>query len=190
MRPLIPIVVSLLLVAGCGDDDADTGSSQPPTATEARPDGPIGELSERGIGSVAAGASADEVSGAFGAPDREREGPGCELAGPNARPVLQWTWDLDDGAVTLDFDASERTLTSYRSTSPSLPTTAGIRVGDRFAALRDAYGPLLKGLPLGAKPTPRAGFWYVGKPAARWQLFDVRGGVVRTIQGGDVQICE
>ncbi|MGH2924073.1 MAG: hypothetical protein ACRDKH_08610 [Solirubrobacterales bacterium] len=195
----IAFALCALALGACGDDDDETSAATTGTATEATStdpvepagEGPAGELTERGIGVAEVGASAERVESAFGAPDRERELPGCELAGPNAIPVLEWSWDLDDGTVSLDLDVSERTVSSYRTTSSSLPTTAGIRVGDSFSALRDAYGPLLKGLPLGADPTPRAGFWYLGKPASRaWQLFDVRGGIVRTIQGGDVQICE
>lgn len=193
MRALAALILaSALFLAACGDDDDDGAATETATAvgTEAGGDGPGGELTERGIGSVEVGASPEEVERAFGAPDSERETPGCELAGPTATPVLQWRWDLDDGAVILDFDAPAQTLLSYRVSSPSLPTANGARVGDSYELLRQSYGASLKGLPLGAQPTERVGFWYVGKPAKRWQLFDVAGGKVRTIQGGDIQICE
>jgi hypothetical protein len=205
MRALIPVLaLSMALFAGCGDDDggdgdggaapteAATEAATGPETTEAAPDGegPGGELSERGIGTIEAGAAAAEVERAFGAPDRDRELPGCELAGPNATPVLQWTWNLSDGALSIDFDVSSRELISYRTTSAELPTTEGVRVGDSFEVLRQSYGGTLKGLPLGAPANERVGLWYVGKPAKLWQLFDVRGGQVKNIQGGDIQICE
>ncbi len=194
-RVLVVIGLALaLLAAGCGDDDdgaTETGAGT--TATEettASGEGPQGELSEAGIGAVAVGATTAEAEEAFGGPDAEKELPGCELAGPNATPVLQWTWDLDDGSVSVDFDAGTEELISYRTTSASLPTANGARVGDTFQALRDAYGPTLRPLQLGAPPTPQAGLWYVGKPGKEWLLFQIAGGQVRTIQGGNVQICE
>jgi hypothetical protein len=185
-----------LLLAGCGDDgddggDRGDGATGTGTATEtAAGEGPQGELTESGIGSIEVGATTDQVTEAFGPPDSEKELPGCELAGPNATPVLQWSWNLESGAASIDFDAAAKTLMSYRTTSDSLPTANGVRVGDTFVALRDSYGPTLKPLPLGEAPTEQAGLWFVGKPAAEWLLFTIAGGEVKTIQGGDITICE
>ena len=189
---LIGAVLALSLAA-CGDDDDDNGTTATATGTETEAtsgEGPTGELTESGIGAARVGSTTAEVEEAFGAPDSERESPGCELAGPNATPVLQQTWDLDDGSVTIDFDAAKETLLSYRTTSASLPTANGVRVGDTYQALSDSYGPTLKPLPLGAPPTEQAGLWYVGNPQAEWLQFQIAGGQVRTIQGGDITICE
>src|SRR5262245_47239376 len=101
---LIGISVALLLGA-CGRD-GDDGSSTDTGGTTTTAEGPQGELGENGIGSVEVGATTDDIEAAFGTPDSERQTPGCELAGPNATPVLQWTWTLTDGAVTLEFDAT------------------------------------------------------------------------------------
>jgi len=193
MRALAALLLaSSLLLAACGDDDDDGNGAATATesATEATEEGPAGELTERGIGSVEVGASTEQVKSAFGPPDAEREEVGCELAGPNAPKVLRWNWDLDDGAVRLEFDAPAQTLISYRVSTPSLPTANGVRVGDTYELLRQSYGPALKDLQLGAPATERVGLWYLGKLGKRWQLFDVAGGKVKTIQGGDIQICE
>jgi hypothetical protein len=188
---LLTLTVLALLAAGCGDDDDENGTTGTGTETEATAaDGPQGELSEGAIGAAGVGATTAVVEEAFGAPDSEKESPGCELAGPNATPVLQWTWNLDDGSVTIDFDAASETLISYRVTSPSLPTANGFRVGDTYQALSDTYGPTLKPLPLGEAPTEQAGLWFVGNPSKEWLLFQVAGGQVKTIQGGDITICE
>ena len=202
-RLLLTLCIALPLLLGCGDDEEETTVTGTETVTEATTgtgtateaatptgEGPRGELSRRGIGSVEVGMTTGEVEKAFGAPDLERQVTGCPLAGPDAPPILQWTWNLQDGSAVLDFEVAGRALISYRTTSTALPTTAGVRVGDSFKTLRQSYGGTLKGLPLGAKPTETVGFWYVGKPAKLWQLFDLRGGKIKNIQGGDVQICE
>lgn len=186
------IVLSLpLVLAACGGGGTtitDTGTAGTTTGAA---EGPQGELAEDAIGSVKVGASTDNVEAAFGKPDQERQTPGCELAGPNATPVLQWTWNLSNGAVMLDFDATTNQLISYRTTSRDLPTTAGVRVGDSYATLSDAYGATLKPLQLGsAKPTSASGSWYTGRQGKAWLLFTIAGGAIRTIQGGNIQICE
>lgn len=196
MRALVPLLaIALTLLLGCGDDEettAVTTKASTVETTEAEPAGerPGGELSERGIGSVELGASTARVEQAFGAPDGEEELPGCELAGPNAVAILRWTWDLEDGGASIDFDAAGERFLSYRTSSSSLPTTAGVRIGDSFGTLRQSYGAILKRLDLGARSNESSGFWYVGKPAEAWLLFTVAGGIVKTIQGGDIQICE
>lgn len=175
-----------LFATGCGDgDDETTGDTTGETAS-----GPRGELSETAIGAAEEGASTAEVSELFGAPDQERELPGCELAGPTATPVLQWTWNLEDGSASIDFHARTEELMSYRTTSSNLPTANGARVGDSFETLRGSYGPTLKPLDLGAPSTEREGLWYVGDPAKSWLLFTVAGGKIKTIQGGNITICE
>ena len=190
---LLAVTALALLAAGCGDDDDDNGTTatETETATEAGAgEGPQGELTESAIGAVEVGATTAEVEEAFGAPDSEKELPGCELAGPNATPVLQWTWNLDDGSASIDFVAADETLQSYRTTSASLPTANGVRVGDTYQTLSDTYGPTLKPLPLGAAPTEQAGVYYVGEPSKEWLSFQIAGGQVKTIQGGDITICE
>jgi hypothetical protein len=188
----LAIVLSLsLILAACGGGGTtitDTGTAG--TTTTAG-EGPQGELSEDGIGSVKVGASTDDVQAAFGKPDQESQNPGCELAGPNATPILQWSWNLSDGAVTLDFDATSKQLISYRTTSQGLPTTAGVRAGDSYGTLSDAYGATLRPLQLGsAKDTPESGSFYTGQQGKAWLLFTIAGGSVKTIQGGNIQICE
>lgn len=106
------------------------------------------------------------------------------------RPVLQWSWNLKDGAASIDFVAASGELVSYRTTSGSLPTSAGVRVGDPFQTLSDSYGAVLKPLDLGAPSSEEAGFWDVGDPAGSWLLFTIAGGKISTIQGGDIEICE
>jgi hypothetical protein len=183
MRRAVLLLCFLVLFAtGCGDGDDETTGQ---TAT-----GPRGELSETAIGAAEEGASTAEVEELFGAPDQEDELPGCELAGPNATPVLQWIWNLEDGSASIDFDAATEKLMSYRTSSSDLPTTNGARVGDSFEALRGSYGPTLKPLDLGVPSTEREGPWYVGDPAKSWLLFTVAGGKIKTIQGGNLTICE
>lgn len=193
---LLILALAPALLVGCGDDDGETTVAITETVTEAETteagtaEGPQGELTQRGIGSVEAGLTTAEVRAEFGPPDHERQVPGCPLAGPNAPPILQWTWEGTDGSTVLDFDVSSEKLVSYRTTSTELESAAGVRVGDPFQALRRGYGDQLQDLPLGAPANERVGLWYIGNPERLWQLFDLRGGKVRNIQGGDIQICE
>ena len=186
------LVLSLPLgLVACGGGDTTITDFGPKTTTGASSEGPRGELAEDGIGAVKVGTSTGDVEAAFGKPDQQRRTPGCELAGPNATPVLQWTWNLSDGAVTLNFDATRNQLVSYRTTSSDLPTTAGVRVGDGYATLSDAYGATLKPLQLGsAKPSSELGSWYTGRQGKAWLLFEIAGGTITNIQGGNIQICE
>ena len=188
--PTILLALSIALLIGCGSDSGSTTGSADAGNVESGGQGPSGELREDGIGSVDVGSSTSQVEQVFGKPDREQQLPGCELDGPNATPTLQWTWNLADGAVTVDFDAASGQLISYRTTSPSLPTDAGVRIGDTFDTLRQGYGLILKPLNIGAKSSPSSGVWYVGKPGHTWLLFSVAGGTIKTIQGGNVQVCE
>lgn len=191
------VVMILVAVASCGGDDGDATVTETVTeaatgaeTTEDASEAPQGELTRRGIGPVEVGMSTDEVRAEFGDPDRERRVPGCELAGPDVPPILQWTWSLPGGNAVLDFDVANQQLISYRTTSGALATAEGVRVGDDFQTLRQGYGSALTDLPLGAPANERLGLWYVGNPERFWQLFDLRGGQVRNIQGGDIQICE
>ena len=91
--------------------------------------------------------------------------------------------------VTLQFDDKDR-FSSYRTTSPELATESGSRVGDSFTSLRDSYGPTLRALDVGARSTPRAGFWYVGVNLKSALLFSIAGANLRSISGGSIEICE
>jgi hypothetical protein len=188
---LVLVLLLPLVLAACGGGGTTITDKEPVGTTTGAGEGPQGELAEDGIGSLKVGASTDDVEAAFGKPDQETQNSGCELAGPNATPILQWTWNLSDGAVTLDFDATTKQLISYRTTSRGLPTTAGVRVGDDYATLSDAYGATLKPLQLGSvKPTSESGSWYTGQQGKAWLLFSVAGGAIGNIQGGNIQICE
>lgn len=184
---VILLVVAPLALAACGDDDgSEAGSDE---TTVASPGGVTGELTATGIGEIQQGSTTDEASAAFGDPDSEQEGPGCELA-PGSDRALAWTYKLADGSAILVFDAESGELNNYRVTSPTLETEKGDAVGEPFAQLRSNWGGDLKGLPLGAKPTEKAGLWQVTEDADSQLLFDVRGGKVSGISGGFIQICE
>jgi hypothetical protein len=198
MRRLTAVaVLALALVpAACGDDDSATTVTEtaPETdtagTTEATAGGPQGELTTTGIGSVNQGMSTAEVRELFGEPDRTQKGPGCELA-PKAKGAIAWTYELGDGEVILNFDAASGELGFYRTTSPSLQTTLGDKVGDTYDSLRQNWGSDLEALPLG-RPTPKAGFWIVKDEgdSRSWLNFDVRGGKVAGILGGRIEVCE
>jgi hypothetical protein len=195
------LVAAPLALAACGDDEdgneagsdettvASPGVTEDPGTSEPSSDGPAGELTAEGIGEIRQGASTDEVRAAFGEPDETLKGPGCELA-PDSGRVLLWTYELGDGEATLFFDAPTSEFGDYRVTSPGLETSLGDTVGEPFAELRANWGGSLKGLPLGAKPTAQAGLWRVVEDEDSQLLFDVRGGKVSGISGGDIQICE
>ncbi|CAN5465305.1 hypothetical protein BH20ACT15_BH20ACT15_09040 [soil metagenome] len=203
-RALLCLLLALLFaLAACGDDETTTvteeltvtaGESEPETAaateTETSADGPSGELSTAGVGPIERGATTAEVTEAFGEPDEQIEAVGCELAGPNAPRVLTWTWELGDGEFSLVFDAKSATLNSYRTDSAELATVRGDRVGDPFASLKANWGAELERLSLGAKSTAKRGFWWVRDNQRAELLFDIRGGVIKRIEGADVQVCE
>lgn len=191
------LVAASLALAACGSDDSDDGGetgdttvvSEPGVSEEPVEEGVRGELTAEGIGEIRQGATTDQVTAAFGEPDREQEGPGCELA-PNSPRALAWTYKLGDGTAILDFNAATGELGSYRVTSPSLETPLGDTVGEPFADLRANWGADLKGLALGAEPTEKAGLWQVVEDDDSQLLFDVRGGKVAGISGGRIEICE
>lgn len=203
-RALLCLLLALpLVLAACGDDETTTVTEEvtvtegeagtetaDPTEADASADGPSGALSTAGVGPIERGATTAEVTEAFGEPDEQIEAVGCELAGPNAPQVLTWTWELGDGEVSLVFDAKSATLNSYRTDSAELATDRGDRVGDRFASLKGNWGAKLKPLPLGLEPTAQRGFWWVRDNQRAELLFDIRGGVIKRIEGADVQICE
>lgn len=191
-RTLLALLVAApLALAACGDDDGgdETVVSDPGVSEEASGEGVRGELTAEGIGEIRQGASTDEVRTAFGEPDEEQEGPGCELA-PNSPRALAWTYELGDGTAILVFDAATGELGHYRVTSPSLETSLGDTVGEPFAELQANWGESLVGLPLGAKPTAKAGLWQVVEDDDSQLLFEIRGGEVSGISGGRVEICE
>ena len=180
---VLGISAAFALAACGGGGDETTVVSQPQTTKE-----PGGDLTANGVGSVTIGQSPAEVRKSFGAPDEQRREPGCELSG-HPQKQLAMVWHLDQGSLTLQFDADDR-FSSYRTTSPELPTDAGIRVGDSFSSLRDGYGATLRRLDVGAQSTPRAGFWYVGRNLDSALLFSIAGGTARSISGGSIEICE
>ena len=182
------LVAAPLALAACGDDDDDGGTEGGGSTVVSEP-GVSGELTAEGIGEIRQGATTDEVRAAFGEPDETLKGPGCELA-PDSGRVLIWTYELGDGEATLFFDAATGEFGDYRATSPGLETSLGDAVGEPFAELKANWGGSLKGLPIGAKPTAKAGFWQVVEDDDSQLLFDVRGGEVRGISGGEIQICE
>ena len=177
------MLVGTLALAACGSGDDTTVTEKP--AAEKQPGG---DLSAKGVGPVTVGQTPAAVRNSFGDPDEQRREPGCELSG-HPQKQLAMVWHLDQGSLTLQFDPKDR-LSSYRITSPELPTSAGARVGDSFSSLRDTYGPTLRRLDIGAKSSPRAGFWYVGPNLNSALLFSIAGAEVRSISGGKIEICE
>jgi hypothetical protein len=201
MRRLLLIALPVLAIAfaACGDDDGDTTSTETvpesiapeATASEESPAGPSGALTQTGVGEVEQGATVDEVTGLFGPPAEELTAPGCELAGPEAPESLIQTYELGDGELALTFNADTRVLDSYRSTTPDLETDKGDVVGDPFSAVRSNWGAELKPLLIGRdEPSETMGLWVVKGAAGAQLLFDIRGGDVASISGGDIQICE
>jgi hypothetical protein len=194
-RPIALIAVGLALgLAACGGDDGEEGTVESPGVDETSSSvsetssGPEGELTTSGVGEASVGDSTGEVEELFGNPDSEQTGPGCELA-PDSPGALAWTYQLGDGALNLTFDAASGKLAWYRNTSPSLETTLGDTVGEEFAILRSNWGSSLEPFPIG-EPTAKAGLWVVRDSATEELIFDVRGGKVAGIVGGDVAICE
>ncbi len=200
---LVLVLAASLALAACGDDDesdneagsdetsvaSDTATTEAATTEEAAAAGVSGELTASGIGEIQQGATTDEATAAFGEPAKKQEGPGCELA-PNSDRAVAYTYQLGDGTAILVFDVKTQELGNYRVTSPSLATEKGDTVGEPFAQLQSNWGADLKGLPLGAKPTAKAGLWQVTEDADSELLFDIRGGKVTAISGGHVEICE
>lgn len=184
---LVLLAAAPLALAACGDDD-DGNEAGSDETTVASPE-VSGELTATGIGEIEQGSTTDEANEAFGSPDKQQEGPGCELA-PGSDRALAWTYALKDGEVILVFNAETAELNNYRVTTPGLETAEGDRVGEPFAELQANQGDDLKGLPLGAKPTSKAGLWQVVEGPESQLLFDIRGGKVSAISGGNIQICE
>jgi len=190
------LLVLALALAACGDDETTTVTETGPatgteTTTETTAVGPQGELTTTGIGEVEQGMRTEEVAELFGEPDQEQKGPGCELA-PKAKGALAWTYAVPDGEVILNFDAGSGQLGFYRTTSPSLQTTLGDKVGGSYDSLRRNWGSDLEPLPIGSGPTPKAGFWIVkdtDDPRSALN-FDIRGGKIAAILGGHIEICE
>ena len=183
--------VPLALVA-CGDSETTTVTEAigtEATDTAATEGGPSGRLTAAGVGDATRGASEDEVAELFGEPTRKQSGPGCELEGPDATPVDTWTYGLVDGRVVLRFDAESRELGSYWTDSPSLETEKGDAVGEEFGSLRRGWGSQLQPLSLGVKSTPQEGLWRVGD-AEESLLFEIAGGRITAISGGQIEICE
>jgi hypothetical protein len=194
-------LAALALLSACGvsgdtttiinkTTTTQTGATSASTAaTTTAQGGPQGDLTADGVGDVVQGMSTSEVRGLFGPPDKQRRSPGCEL-NAHAAPVLAWTWNAIGGTLSLDFDARQDSLMSYRTDSAEFQTADGISVGDSFASLRDAVGSSLAPLNLGASSTPKRGFWLVREGPGREILFSIDGGRVDMIQGGSVSICE
>lgn len=210
MRRIAPAALLALFLAlgsglsACGGDDDETTTVESPgvdqtssaeTETDANAEttasvsGPEGALKSTGVGEVSRGDSTTDVEELFGAPDGTQSGPGCELA-PDSPGALAYTYDLGDGELILSFDAASGELGYYRNTSPSLETTLGDRVGDRFATLQQNWGSSLEPLPLGAGPTAKNGIWVVRDGPEDELLFDIRGGEIDGISGGHIEICE
>lgn len=184
---LLALALSLALAA-CGEDGDSTTVTEP-GVSETPGAAPEGPLTAQGVGPVERGAGAGEVEAAFGEPDRDVKGPGCELSGPNAPKVQRWSYDLGDGELTLSFKSASGELGEYRNTSPSLETTLGDRVGDGFASVRDNWGSDLKRFPLG-QVTPQNGIWAVSDGPEDKLMFEIQDGRVTAILGGFVQVCE
>ena len=189
---LLPLLLDSLALAACGDDETATvteADGAEATGSTATGSGPSGPLTAEGVGDAKRGTSEDQVAELFGEPNRKQTAPGCELDGSNATPVDTWTYGLVDGRVVLRFEAESRELESYRTDSPSLETERGDAVGEDFGSLRRNWGSRLRPLSLGVKSTPQEGLWQVGD-AKESLLFEIAGGRVTGISGGQIEICE
>lgn len=202
LRGALGSLATVALLAGCGGGDSTTvvqpqttptdSSSTAPEATDpaAPPAGPSGELLADGIGDVTQGASPSEVEESFGEPVRTDQFPGCELD-PEASPVVQFTYDLPGGALTINFDARTNEMTSYRTDSPALETSLGDAVGDGFSELKEHWGASLEPLVLGSEqPSSEVGTWVVTDGPRSQLLFSIDRGEIAAIQGGYLPPCE
>ena len=196
MRGLLPtsLCCLALVLAACGDDETEqpaaTTAADTTTAAAANAE-PHGELRPDGIGPIDTGASRDEVVAAFGEPDAEEEfASGCE-ADPDAAPTVQFSYELENGGLALNFNADTDELVSYFTESPDLATDHGDRVGDSWSDLTASWGAALDPITLGTeKPTPNAGIYKVGPDGEDQLVFDLSARKVRRISGGVLQICE
>jgi hypothetical protein len=186
---LIALAAAAVLAgAGCGDEEDTTTTTSSSTTTE-ETTAPSGELTADGVGELKQGTSLDEAVAAFGEPTERERFPGCELD-PNAKPVVQLTYDLADGELILTFAAASAELESYRTTSEQFETTLGDHVGDAYESVRDNWGNALEPLSLGVPATPEDGFWFVQQAPRSQLLFAISGGEVESISGGYLPPCE
>jgi hypothetical protein len=201
----VSATVSVLVLMGlsaCGS--SESSSTEPPrssvgeqtsTSSEEQsettnPAGPEGEMTATSFGSVEQGMEISEVVELWGEPDNRERFPGCEL-NPSAPDVIGLNWNLPDGVTSLSFNADTERLDSYRTSSKSYPTRTGVRVGDEFAVLKDSEGTSLQPVSLGTETaTAQSGVWQTGDPAGASQLFDIAGGKITSITGGEIQFCE
>ena len=186
--PLTALLAALALAVGlaaCGDgDDGDGGGET--TSTQAA-DGPQGDLLSTGIGDVTQGMSIEEVETLIGPPDKTQKAAGCELD-PNAKESLAATYRVEGGTVVFVFELPDAGLTSYRSTGSELGTEKNDYVNDPFESLQAHWGDQLE-IGLG-DPNTHNGIWKVQEDPDSELLFDIRGGRIAAISGGEIQICE
>ena len=174
------------MFAGCGDSETTVTVSQTvsgetiPEETVSETAGPQGDLTSSGIGEVVQGTTEDEAVAAFGEPDSRNEVPGCELDS-NAGPISQLTYELDDGTLSINFDAESGELQSYRTDSSSLQTIAGDAVGGSYEDLSHNWGERLQPLALGVEPTAEQGFWFVEDDPEKRLVFDIQKSQIASI---------
>ncbi len=203
MRGLATLVLSLLVAiacTGCGDGDTtvtstvvdgtstSTTEGSTTTGSDTSP-GPSGELLANGVGAVKQGTTTAEAEDLFGPPDQQDQFSGCEFD-PNSPATLQFRYDVPDGSLAINFEATSNEMVSYQTTSSQFPTTLGDRVGDSFQSLQDNWGSSLTALDIGAPSTPRAGYWVVRDSPEAELLFDISGSRIKSISGGYLPPCE
>lgn len=182
------VLVSVLLLAGCGGGASTApDATDPATTAPAAADGPAGTLGFEGIGEARRGASVEEVEALFGEPTSSDTMLDCELSGTNAREQTVLSYETPEGVVALSFYPEG--LSSYRSESTTLETAEGISVGDPYDDLAAAVENL-KPIDLGAEATAEQGLWSVEQSPTARMTYEIDGGEVIRILGGDTIICE
>lgn len=182
---LVLLLVVAIACTGCGDGDTTVTS----TVDEETSTGPSGELLANGVGAVKQGTTTEEAEDLFGPPDQQDQFSGCEV-NPDSPATLQFRYDVPDGSLAINFEATSKEMVSYQTTSSQFPTALGDRVGDSFQSLQDNWGSSLTALDIGLPSTPRAGYWVVQDSPEAELLFDVSGTRIKSISGGYLPPCE
>ncbi len=179
------VCLAVGFAVGCGSSSEVSTTSQAPAPQE-----PGGALDYDGVGEATQGMTLEEVTALFDEPIELDRVSGCELDSEAGESQVAM-WNLDDGAITLTFDAEDETLIGYSTDSASLETVDGARVGDSFEALSATTGgPALEPLDLGVPATPEQGIWFREQDEDSKLTFDIAEGKITRILGGYNPVCE
>ncbi|MBA2763141.1 MAG: hypothetical protein H0U42_00435 [Thermoleophilaceae bacterium] len=170
---------------GCGSQN-EVSTGEGPAVTQ----GVSGALDYDGVGEAKQGMTLELVTGLFGEPAEIDRVAGCELDSEAGDSQVA-TWNVDEGTITLTFDADDERLVGYSTDSPSLETVDGARVGDSFGELSDTTGgPALEPLDLGVAATPEQGVWFREQDDDSKLTFDIAESEIKRILGGFNPVCE